>query len=77
MVKVTFYLFTVFLLFLPILLEAKRIQGEIMKSEDKKILQAISINFPNRCRKGYALKRGICRRKLKPNFNPFNFLDFA
>ena len=77
MMKVTFYLFTAFLLFLPILLEAKRIQEEIVKSEDKEILQAISINFPNRCRKGYALKHGKCRRKLELNFNPFNFFDFA
>ena len=75
--KVTFSLFIAFLLLLPILLEAKRIQEEIVKSENKKILKAISISFPNRCRKGYALKRGRCRRKLKPNFNPFNFFDFA
>ena len=79
MKKVTFVVFIGFLCLLPILIEAKREQQEepIVKSENKNILQAISINFPNRCRKGYALKRGKCRRKLEPNFKPFNFFDFA
>ena len=77
--KVTFVLFIGFLCLLPILIEAKRNQQQepIVKSENKTILQAISINFPNRCRKGYALNRGKCRRKLKPNSNPFTFFDFA
>ena len=78
MKKVTLVLVIAFLCLLPILIEAKRKQQEpIVKNENKKILQAISISFPNRCRKGYALKRGKCRRKLEPNFNPFNFFDFA
>ena len=75
MKKVTFVLFIGFLCLLPILIEAKRNQQEpIVKSENKKILQAISIHMPGRCRKGYALNRGKCRRK--PNnfkFNPFIF----
>ena len=38
---------------------------------------AIFENFHNRCRKGYALKRGKCRRKPNPNFDPSRFFGFA
>ena len=39
--------------------------------------RAIFENFHNRCRKGYALKRGKCRRKSNPNFDPFRSFGFA